>query len=105
MDVTLLEESKWTSTFIEPIERVTDGGPVVDFWPYFDEIPPDDFASHDCSAGEVEYVYRMANRFEHILVRSTTPNVFMAIVLDLQQRSVVGHRLMNFNDLYGLDTP
>jgi len=105
MDVTLLDEPRWKSTFIEPIERVTEGDPIVDFWPYFDRIPAQDFASHDCSAGEVEYVYRMGERFEHVLVRSTTPNVFLAIVLDLHQRSVFGHRLMNFNEVYGIDTP
>lgn len=75
------------------------------FWPYFDAIPAADFESHDCSAGEVEYVYRMADRFEHVMVRSTTPNVFMTIVVDLVDRTVTGHRLMNFNQLYGLETP
>ena len=100
-----LDEVAFQATFVEPVKRVTDGDPVVDFWPYFDAIPAADFENHDCSAGEVEYVYRMADRFEHVMVRSTPPNVFMAIVIDLVDRKVAGHRLMNFNTLYGLETP
>ena len=104
MKVTELDKAAFKSTFVEPVKRVTDGEPVVDFWPYFDSIPAADFESHDCSAGEVEYVYRMGDRFEHVMVRSTTPNVVMTIVIDLVDRKVTGHHLMNFNTLYGLET-
>lgn len=105
MKVTVLDEAAFKVTFVEPVKRVKDGEPVVDFWPYFDAIPAADFESHDCSAGEVEYVYRMADCFEHVMVRSTTQKVFMAIVIDLVHRRVTGHRLMNFNTLYGRETP
>lgn len=106
MNVTLLDETSWRATFIEPIRRLTEEAvPVVDFWPYFEAIPADHFESHDCSEGEVDYVYRMGNRYDHVLVNSTTPNVFMAIVVDLDERCVPGHRLINFNELYGLETP
>lgn len=37
-----------------------DEGPPFDFWPYFEGIPADDFEGHDCSAGSVEYVWRMS---------------------------------------------
>jgi len=105
MKTTKLDEPAFNATFVEPVDRVTDGEPVVDFWSYFDAIHSADFESHDCSAGEVEYVYRMADRFEYVMVRSKTSNVFMAIVIDLVKRSVAGHRLMNFNTLFGLETP
>ena len=104
MNVTYLDEATFRGTFIEPIERVGDDAePIVEFWSYFDAIDPHDFEGHDCSAGQVERVYRMADRFEHVLATSTTQNVFMAIVLDLADVSVLGHRLMNFNELYGLE--
>jgi len=106
MNVTRLDDAKFRNTFVEPIERLAnDVEPAVDFWPYFDAIPAADFDGHDCSAGEVDWVYRMAERYEHVMINSTTKNVFMAIVIDLADGAVIGHRLMNFNQIYGLETP
>ena len=106
MNVTHLDEATFKGTFIKPIERLgEDSAPTIDFWPYFEAIPAADFDGHDCSAGQVDWVYRMANRYDHVMVNSNTKNVFMAIVLDLPDASVVGHQLMNFNELYGLETP
>ena len=106
MNVTNLDEATFKTTFVKPIERLgEDAAPTFDFWPYFDAIPAADFNSHDCSAGQVDLVYRMADRYDHVMINSDTKNVFMAIVLDLSDASVVGHRLMNFNELYGLEAP
>lgn len=106
MKVTYLDEPAFQATFVEPIQSVeNDVDPVLDFWPYFAAIPPEDFNGHDCSAGLVDSVYRMSDRFEHVMVRSNTKNVFMTIVIDLRDESVAGHRLMDFNELYGLETP
>ena len=106
MNVTYLDEKTFRSTFIKPIERLgNDVEPVVDFWPYFEAIPEGDFDGHDCSAGQVDWVYRMADRYDQVMINSTTKNVFMAIVLDLNDACVLGHRLMNFNTIYGLEAP
>lgn len=105
MKTTLLDEEQFRATFVEPIRRVDDGGPIVDFWPYVDAVDSADFKGHDCSDGQVGWVYRMADRYEHVGISSRTSNVFMTIVLDLYERRVHGHRLMNFNTLYGLKTP
>ena len=101
----LLDEDEFRATFVDPIQRIDDGGPIVDFWPYVDAVEAADFEGHDCSDGSVGWVYRMADRYEHVGICSQTPNVFMTIVLDLHARRVHGHRLMNFNTLYGLQTP
>jgi hypothetical protein len=80
-------------------------GSPFDFWDYFDAIPPADFEGHDCSAGEVESVYREpSGRYEHVLVKSEDRNVFMVLVLDLRDEKVYGHRLLNLRREYGLDT-
>src|SRR5262245_33530156 len=74
----------------------------VDFWFYFDTISEWDFVGHRCD-GTVTYVYRSdRGRYEHVLVDTEDENVFMAIVVDLTARNVVGHRLLNLNALYGL---
>lgn len=84
------------------MRRVVDEAPPLDFWPYFDTIPASDFRGHDCSAGEVEYVWREpTGRFEHVLVKSKTPNVFMVIVLDIRNGTVFGHHLLDLNREYG----
>ena len=74
------------------------------FWPYFDAIPSVDFEGHDCSEGAVTYVYEHPNgNYQHVLVNSEDKNVFMILVLDLTSRSVLGHRLLDLNQEYGLE--
>jgi hypothetical protein len=40
--------------------------------------------------------------FQHVLVASQTPNVFLVLVVDLRQREVRGHHLLDLRKLYGL---
>ncbi len=77
--------------------------PPFDYWGYFDSIPSADFEQHDCSAGTVTYVWEHPNRrFQHVLVNSEDKNIFMVLVLDIDSQSVVGHRLLDLNQEYGL---
>jgi hypothetical protein len=84
------------------VER--DGGAPFDFWTYFDSIPAEDFQNHDCSAGSVRWVWRSGDgRYEHVLVNSQGDgDMFMAMVLDLHNREVLGHRLLDMKSEYGL---
>jgi hypothetical protein len=93
------------SSFGEPMTRVDAGDAApFDFWDYFDAILAADFEGHDCSAAEVERVYREpCGRYEHVLVRSENRNIFMVLVLDLKDKVVYGHRLLDLNGEYGLD--
>ena len=99
-----LSESDFQVTFAAPMQRLRgEAAPPFDFWPYFDAIPPADFEGYDCAAGRVTHVYRHpGGRYEHVLVDSSDPDVFMVLVLDRQARQVVGHRLLNLPALYGL---
>ena len=79
----------------------SDAAPPVDFWPYFDAIPAPDFFGHRCE-GTVTYVYRGdSERYEHVLVDTEDDNVYMVIVVDLNARRVLGHRLLDLNAEYG----
>jgi hypothetical protein len=100
----LLSEAEFQSTFASPMMRLAqDADPPFDFWPYFDEIPAEDFSGHDCSSGRVTYVYRDASgRFEHVLVDSENRDIFMVLVLDRETNVVLGHRLLDLPKLYGL---
>lgn len=96
-----LTEEEFKKTIVEP-ERLTDGTPEFDFWSYVDRIPDEDFEGHDCSGGDVHNVYRMKkNDFEHVLIISSTPDVFMAIVNNLKDKEVYGHCLLDFTKIYG----
>jgi len=100
-----LTEPEYRATFGPRMVRAgPDEPPPFDFWPYFDAIPRADFDGFDCTAGQVQWVYRDSNgKFEHVLVSSQDPNVFLVLVLDRHSGTVVGHRLLNLRNEYGLD--
>jgi hypothetical protein len=51
----------------------------------------------------VTHAWRMpGTAYEHVLVRCRTPDVFLVLVLDVAGHTVVGHRLLDLNQVYGL---
>ena len=99
-----LTEGEFHATFTNKMTKIApNASPPFDFWDYFENIPESDFGDHDCSAGEVDQVYQTAGgRYQHVLVKSTEKNVFMVVVLNLKDRVVYGHRLLDLNEAYGL---
>ena len=98
-----LTEDEYKATARDPIEVGPDEPPPFDFWPYFETIPPEDFGGHDFSAGTVPYVWKMPDSgHQHVLVKCATPNVYLVLVLDVNDSSVVGHHLLDLNRVYGL---
>lgn len=76
-----------------------------DFWEYFESIPSSDFQRHDCSAGSVSYVWEHPRGlYQHVLVNSDDENVFMVLVLDITNKHVLGHRLLNLKREYGIES-
>ena len=97
-----MSDTEWLAEMALPKRAVAGGAPAFDFWSYFDDIPVEDFEAFDCSDGVVSNAYRaLDGSCEHVLVRAATPNVFMVLVLDLRERIVRGHRLLNLNEHYG----
>jgi hypothetical protein len=87
-----------------PVQVGPNEEPPFDFWAYFDAIAADDFAGHDFSDGGVSYAWRMPETaYEHVLVECEQSNVFMALVLDVAAGTVVGHHLLDLNEIYGLN--
>lgn len=99
-----LAQSEFLTTFTAPMQRVSvDTPPPFDFWDYFEAIPEADFNGRDCSDGLVDYAWTDATeKFQHVLVSSEEENAFMVLVLDLSDKSVYGHRLLNLNEEYGI---
>jgi hypothetical protein len=98
-----LSENQYKATFGSSMRQLPpDAEPPFDFGSYFDSIPGVDFAGYECRGG-VTYVWEDSTcRFQHVLFNSQDKNVFMVVVLDLVGLKVVGHRLLNLNQLYGL---
>ena len=99
----LLSQSQFDETFAAPMRLLPkDADPPFDFWSYFDTISAIDFSGHQFS-GSVTYVYEHpSGAFQHVLVNSEEKNTFLAIVLDVRAKKVVGHRLLDLNAMYGL---
>jgi hypothetical protein len=99
----LLTEAEYKATMEpEPIRIGPDDEPPFDFWPYFDMVPEEDFGGHDFSEGGVTYAWHMPDgNLQHVLVNCEKPSVFLVLVLDLSNRVVVGHYLLNLLDIYG----
>lgn len=96
MQTRLLTPAEFHATRINPV-RVADGTPPLNFWDYVGAIPAADFGIADCREGQVTHVYRMEDRYEHILINSQYQGVAMVIVVDLQAGEVFGHMLLDLN--------
>jgi hypothetical protein len=100
----VLSEEQYLAFADSPMRQLPcDAEPPFDFGDYFDAIPGEDFGGHVCH-GDVTYVYEDAQEcFQHVLFNSEDRNVFMVVILDLAKHKVAGHRLLDINELYGLD--
>jgi hypothetical protein len=99
-----LTETEFLATMDpHPVQVGQDDAPPFDFWHYFDSIPDEDFDGHDFSGGTVTDAWTMpATNHQHVLIRCETANVFLVLILDLRQRQVYGHHVLDLRKLYGL---
>ena len=90
-----LTSAEFHATKIGKPEKIEAGEPIFDFWAYVEAIPAEDFGENDCTAGVVGHVYRMGDKFEHVLIQSQYAEIAMALVLDLDKKEVYGHYLLD----------
>jgi len=78
--------------------------PVVDIWDYVEELVKGNVVEnyvHENSL--VETVYRNdTSTFDHILLPTNDPNVFITLVVDLTNEAIFGHIKLDLNQKYGL---
>jgi hypothetical protein len=103
----LLIDAEFDATCVKPMQNITGGeSEVVDIWPYFDAIPPSDLQPFSMNESNVQFVYRSGdNRFDHVLIPTSTKNVYLVIVVDLNKCAVFGHHVLNLNEKYGIESP
>ena len=95
-----LSEQEFKACFAEPMQNVTaNPGDAINIWPYVDALDLDDLCVP--SLNDVHYVYRDAHsKFDQILVGTGRFNTLLVVVVDLEKRDVLGHRLLDLNREY-----
>lgn len=104
MQTVHLTSEAYDATFISPMREVTqEVEDPIDIWPYVSSIPADDLAGYQIYDQFVEHVYRDAtSRFDHVLVMTKTRNVYLGVIIDLVEKRIHGHHLLDLNQKYGL---
>jgi hypothetical protein len=101
-----LTTDQFSATFGGRMIRIDpEGSPPCDIWSYFDRIPEKDFERHDCSEGTITNIWENGpGTFQHILVNTEDPDIFMVVVVELSSASVMGHHLLDLKKEYGLES-
>jgi hypothetical protein len=104
MQTLQLTEREFKATMTLKMNDVTETATnVLDIWPYVDSVPDASLEGHSIYDRFVDVVYRSDDdRFDHVLVMTKTKNVYLAVVVDLVDDSIYGHRLLDLNREYGL---
>lgn len=98
----LLTEDEFRVTMdLRPVAVGVDDEPPFDFWDYFDTVPAEDCDGHDFSEGIIDHSWRMPLRqYEHVLVSTDAPDVFLVLILDTRRGLVLGHHLLKGAEIY-----
>ena len=105
MELRRLTETAFQATFTVPMKEVTgDEGEVVDIWDYVESVPPGDLGDAGPPGEAVSHVWRDAHdRYDHVLFPLRPAHTYLVIVVDLKQRCVHGHHVLDLGALYGVD--
>ena len=101
-----LNTEDYQEEFNEGMRNVTGlNNSGVDIWPYVQELVEEKIVSAPIAEKQlVEIVYQNdSNTFHHILLPHDKENIFIVVLVDLQQQTVAGHYRLDLNDVYGLE--
>jgi hypothetical protein len=92
-----LTEDEFKATMSPKMRNVQESATdVLDIWPYVCSVPSGDLEGHTTYDHFVDGVYRTEDgRFDHVLVKTKTKNVYLVVVIDLVGDSFYGHRLLD----------
>lgn len=99
-----LSDDAFKATFMAPMRDVTaDPGEVIDIWDYVAAVPAGDLEGRTPQPPLIQCVYRSADgAYDHVLVITDAPDVYLVIVIDRTAMRVHGHRLLDLPQDYGL---
>lgn len=100
-----LTQDQFRSTMTEKMMDVTNSAePVIDIWSYVEILVSQNtvvefvFNNH-----LVDSVFRnLGNTFDHILLPTDRPDIFIVIIVDLIGKQIIGHYRLDLDKEYGL---
>ena len=98
-------EAEYRATFSPPMLDVTQSAEVlVDLWAYLDPVLDATFPGDAGWEWHVKHIYESRDGvYQHIYVPVPRSDAYMLVVLDKQQRQVLGHYLLDLAALYRAD--
>ena len=112
MRTTRLDAAAYERALNGPMTDVTQTATdVINIWPYVRSVPKQDLQGHRIwkrffEKRFVEFVSRTGDAaYDHVMVMTRTKNVYLVIVIDLLGDRILGHRLLDLNEAYGLPPP
>ncbi len=100
-----LTKEEYISTFDPKMLDVTQTAiPVVNIWQYVEQLTKHNIVlPYVFEKQLVEYVYEnTASTFHHILLPTNNKNIFVAIIVDIKEKYIKGHYLLDLEKEYGL---
>ena len=96
-----LTPEEFILTMSEEMEDVTETAePVVDISPYVAELIAENLVLPNTLEEElIEIIYRNEEEtFDHVLLPTDDEEIFIALVIDLENERIVGHYRMDLNE-------
>jgi hypothetical protein len=103
-----LSKVDFTSTMTpKMLDVTTTAMPVVDIWPFVKELVYEGIVeNHVFTNNLIERVYRnQSNWCDQILLPTGSENVFIVILVDIEEKKILGYHRLDLNKEYGLDMP
>ena len=104
MEVKELTENEFKSTFSEKMNNVTNTvDAIVDIWKYINLLDESKYFINDYIVEKrlIEKVYRNSEEtYDQILIPTKKNNNFLIIVVDIIQKNIYGHYLLDLNKEY-----
>ena len=99
-----LSSAEYRRCFAAPMRDQTSSGHIAaDIRWYVDLLTPQSVGT--TRIGDVASIYRDGRyRYDHVLFETATENIFLVVVVDLGNATVLGHHLLDLNAEYGLPT-
>jgi hypothetical protein len=100
-----LSETEFKITFGTKMTGVTETAePVVDIWDYVEELVNQNIVDkHVLENKLVDKVYRNdTSTFDQVLLPTDNKNVFIVLVVDIENETFFGHFKLDLNKKYGL---
>jgi len=105
MEIKELSEKEFRSTFSEKMNNVTDNhNTIIDVWEYVALLDKSKYLINGYIIEHklVEYVYRNStNTFDQILIPTEKENIYLIIIVNIKNKNIFGHYLLDLNKEYG----